>query len=249
MRPQQLFQVPGQDRDCAHVVDCLDGGRAHLAVEHRQLAEDLARPEVRERDRAPVGVLAHHPRRAGAQDVAGVARIPFAQDDRAGRIAARHRDASHLLELLRGQLGEEGHATQQLDRGLDRRSRRANHHLQEVSQRRGRNLGGNRNVRAALLGAQAAQQDAPADAASGEHRQKPPDLDQRGRVADRPPEPEQRVARLPVRERCPAWSLLADRAVYGRGVIRKLGVRRGNPGTPRVGARRGQRLVSMGRGN
>ena len=44
------------------VVDRLDGGRAALVVEHRQLAEDVARAERRERDLAPVGVLADRPR-------------------------------------------------------------------------------------------------------------------------------------------------------------------------------------------
>ena len=47
-----------QDGDGLHVVERLDRGRAQLVVEHRQLAEDVAGPEVRERDDAPVGVLA-----------------------------------------------------------------------------------------------------------------------------------------------------------------------------------------------
>ena len=37
----------------------LDGGRAQLVLEHRELAEDIAGAERRERDRAPVAVLAH----------------------------------------------------------------------------------------------------------------------------------------------------------------------------------------------
>jgi hypothetical protein len=50
--------VGAEDRDGAHVVEGVDGGRAALVVEHRQLAEDVARPELREGDRAAVGVLA-----------------------------------------------------------------------------------------------------------------------------------------------------------------------------------------------
>ena len=54
-------------------VERLDRRRAALVVEHRQLAEDVAGAEVRERDRAAVGVLADRPRVAAAHDVAGVA--------------------------------------------------------------------------------------------------------------------------------------------------------------------------------
>jgi len=43
----------------ANVVDGLDRRRSHLAVEHRELPEDLSRTEVRERDRPTVGVLTH----------------------------------------------------------------------------------------------------------------------------------------------------------------------------------------------
>ena len=48
------------------VLGGLDAGGAALAVEHRELAEDRARPEGRQRDRPAVGVLADHPAAAAA---------------------------------------------------------------------------------------------------------------------------------------------------------------------------------------
>ena len=111
---QQPLQVARQDRDRAHVVDRLDGGGADLAAEHRQLAEDLARAQVGERDRAPVRVLAGDARLAPLEHVARVAGVALAQDDRARRVAARHRDARDLLQLGLRQLGEQRHAAQQL---------------------------------------------------------------------------------------------------------------------------------------
>ena len=54
---EQAPHVRTEDRDRLAVLDRLDGRRARLAAEHRELAEDLARPELRERDRATVGVL------------------------------------------------------------------------------------------------------------------------------------------------------------------------------------------------
>ena len=61
----QPAHVVAEDREHLEVVDRLDGGRAPLVVEHRQLAEDVARPERGERDLAPVGVLADRARVAG----------------------------------------------------------------------------------------------------------------------------------------------------------------------------------------
>ena len=62
------------------LVERLDRGRAQLVVEHRQLAEDVARAEVRQRDHAPVGMLADRARVAGAHDVARVAGVALAED-------------------------------------------------------------------------------------------------------------------------------------------------------------------------
>ena len=94
--------------------DRLHRGRAHLPAEHRQLAEDLAGADVGERDRAPVGVLTGDARLPALQHVTGVAGVALAQDDRAGRIVARHRDAGNLLQLRLRQLREQRHAPQQL---------------------------------------------------------------------------------------------------------------------------------------
>ena len=56
------------------------GRRAALVVEHRQLAEDVAGAEVRQRDRAAVGVLADGAGVPGADDVARVALVALAED-------------------------------------------------------------------------------------------------------------------------------------------------------------------------
>ena len=54
----QAAHVRAEDADDLGVLDDLDRGRALLVVEHRQLAEDVARAEPRERDRAAVRMLA-----------------------------------------------------------------------------------------------------------------------------------------------------------------------------------------------
>ena len=69
-----------EDRDRLDVVERLDRGRAPLVVEHRQLAEDVAGAEVRQRDRAAVGVLADRAGVAGAHDVARVRLVALAED-------------------------------------------------------------------------------------------------------------------------------------------------------------------------
>ena len=63
------------------LVERLDGGRAALVVEHRELAEDVARAEARERDHATVGVLADRAGVAGAHDVTRVRVVALAEDD------------------------------------------------------------------------------------------------------------------------------------------------------------------------
>ena len=52
---QQAAHVGAQDGDGLHLVERLDRGRAQLVVEHRELAEDVAGAEVRERDMRPSG--------------------------------------------------------------------------------------------------------------------------------------------------------------------------------------------------
>src|SRR5919107_845593 len=89
---QEAAHVRARDGDRVDRVERLDCRRAPFGVEHGQLAEDVARAEVRERDRAPVDVLAHRARVAAADHVAGVALVALAEDDLLGVEAARHRD-------------------------------------------------------------------------------------------------------------------------------------------------------------
>ena len=112
---QQTAHVGAQDGDGLHVVERLDRGRAQLVVEHRQLAEDVAGPEVRERDDAPVGVLAHGAGVAGAHDVARVAGVALAEDDVVAGERARNRDLDHTLQVLGCQRLEDRHLTQESD--------------------------------------------------------------------------------------------------------------------------------------
>ena len=112
---QQAAHVGAQDGDRVHVVERLDRGRAQLVVEHRQLAEDVARAEVRERDDAPVGVLAHGAGVAGAHDVAGVAGVALAEDDVVAGERARNRDLDHALQVVGRQRLEDRHLPQESD--------------------------------------------------------------------------------------------------------------------------------------
>ncbi len=98
-----------EDRERLEVVDRLDGGRAPLVVEHRQLAEDLAGAERGERDLAAVGVLADRPRVAAADDVARVGGVALAED----RLArpAKRRGIGHRgdrVELRGAELAKAG---------------------------------------------------------------------------------------------------------------------------------------------
>ena len=105
----------GEQGDRRRVLERLDRRRARLAAPHRQLAEDVAAPQLGERDRAPVAVVARHARRAAAHDVAGVAVVTLAEDDLAGRPAARDRDVGELRDVARPEPREEGHLGQQFD--------------------------------------------------------------------------------------------------------------------------------------
>ena len=114
---QRPHLAGGQGQQLA-VDERFDAGRADLAVEHRQLAEDVAGAERGEGDRAPVGVLAGDAEAARADDVAGVGVVALVEDPRRGGEGARHRDPREALELLLLEVGEERHAAQQLDRAL-----------------------------------------------------------------------------------------------------------------------------------
>ena len=94
---------------------CLDAGGATLAVEHRQLAEDRAGPEGRQRDHAAVGVLAGDPAAAAAGRCSRRRRDRPRGRPGCRREAARDRDLRDPLELLRRELREQRHAAEELD--------------------------------------------------------------------------------------------------------------------------------------
>src|SRR3712207_729233 len=76
--------VRAEDRQRVQRVEGLHGRRPALVVEHRELAEDVAGPEPRERDGPAVGVLAQGAGVALGDDVAGVALVALAEDDLVG---------------------------------------------------------------------------------------------------------------------------------------------------------------------
>ena len=82
------------------VVGRLDGRRAPLVVEHRELAEDVAGAERGQRDLAPVRVLADRARVAGVHDVAGVRVVALAEYDLAAREAPRHRHVGDATQVV-----------------------------------------------------------------------------------------------------------------------------------------------------
>src|SRR5262249_56533820 len=87
MAAEQRPHLVRRQRQQLAVLERLDAGRADLAVEHRQLAEDVARAECREGYRPAVGMLAGDAEAAGADDVAGVRMVALVED--AGRRPAR----------------------------------------------------------------------------------------------------------------------------------------------------------------
>ena len=115
---EQRAHVVGRQRQQLALGQRLGAGRALVAVEHRQLAEDLARAERGEGDRPAVGVFAGDPEAALLDDVAGVGVVALVEDPGPGRKGARHGDVREALQLPLLQVGEERHALQQLDRAL-----------------------------------------------------------------------------------------------------------------------------------
>ncbi len=95
-------------------LDRLHRRGAALVLEHRELAEDVARAERRERDRAPVAVRADRARVPIAHDVAGVAGVAFAEHDLTWRELARHRHLRDPLEVAALERRERGHPSEQL---------------------------------------------------------------------------------------------------------------------------------------
>src|SRR4051795_934664 len=112
---EQASHVAAEDRDGLELVRGLDGGRAALVVEHRELTEDVAGAEAREGQGAPVGVLAHHARVTRADDVAGVALVPLAEDDLVGLEAAGNGDGGDVAQVLGFEGLEHGDLREQAD--------------------------------------------------------------------------------------------------------------------------------------
>ena len=75
-------------------------------------------PERGERDLAPVAVLAHRARVAGADDVARVGVVPLAEDDLAAAEAPRHGDVRDAHQVLGAQGLEDRYAAEQRRRLL-----------------------------------------------------------------------------------------------------------------------------------
>src|SRR5439155_16734575 len=107
----------GQGQQLA-LAERLDARRTDLAVEHRELAEDIPWPEVGERDRPPVGMLAGHPEGTGADDEAGVGMVYLVKHPRRLRIATPPVDAREAIQLLLVQLREQGDPAEELDGAL-----------------------------------------------------------------------------------------------------------------------------------
>ena len=84
-------------------------------------------PNVRERDLAAVGVLADRARVAGADDVARVGVVALAEDDLAGREAARDRDLGHAPRSSAAELLEDRDAAEQRGGVLGARGHRPGH--------------------------------------------------------------------------------------------------------------------------
>ena len=110
---QQAPHVRPADRERLHLVERLDGRRSPLVVEHGKLAEDVTRTEVREGDRAAVGIRADGAGMTGAHDVARVAVVALAEDDLMGREATGHGDGGDVAQVAGRQGLEDRHAREQ----------------------------------------------------------------------------------------------------------------------------------------
>ena len=114
MLDHQPAHIRPEHRDHVALLDRLHGRRAALVLEQRELAEDIARAERRERDRTPAGMLADRASMAGANDVAGVARVALAEHHLPRLERTRNGEVGDPLEVLGLKRGEHRHACQQL---------------------------------------------------------------------------------------------------------------------------------------
>lgn len=113
---QQAAHVRAENRDDLRRLDGLDRRRASLVVEHRQLSEDVARPEVGQRDRPPIAIAPEGAQLTRPHDVTRVAVVALVEDDLARPILPGHRDLGDARELGVAQRLERGDVVEQRDR-------------------------------------------------------------------------------------------------------------------------------------
>jgi hypothetical protein len=97
---QDRHQIVARDRDGGCGLDRLQRCRAALACEQRELADHVAVPQLRKRDRLPVDQAPCDLRASRVQDVAHVAGVAFLEHDRAGVPAQRVHLASQSIDLV-----------------------------------------------------------------------------------------------------------------------------------------------------
>ena len=107
LRRDQPLHVGGQERHGRSGLDRLGGGGARLSAEHRQLAEEHARAELREGDHAPVLMLAREHHGARPQQVTGIANVALAEDHLTLLPVARHGHLGHLVQLALLEIAED----------------------------------------------------------------------------------------------------------------------------------------------
>src|SRR5262245_18375993 len=112
----QALHVAREQRDGARGLDDLRGGRALLSAEHRELAEQLAGAQLRQRDHAPIRMLACEHDGTRAEQIAGVADVALPEDHLAALPVPRDGHPGHFLELAALDLAEHLRLGQQPDR-------------------------------------------------------------------------------------------------------------------------------------
>ena len=112
---QDRHQVLARDRDGRRRLERLHRRRAAVAGEQRQLADDRALADLRERDRLAVGQPPRQLHLAAVDHVAGVAAVALGEDHRA-RLPGDGVDlARQRVELLVRQRGEQVEPVEQVD--------------------------------------------------------------------------------------------------------------------------------------
>ena len=116
MPAEQPAHVGTQQTTHAQRLDRFHRRRALLVLEQRQLAEDVARTERCERQRAPTRVGADRPCSPRAHDVARVARVALAKHDLSHVEVTWHGELRDPLQVLAHQRREHRYPPEELDR-------------------------------------------------------------------------------------------------------------------------------------